>query len=65
MFPKYNDASAGVALVIGGLLLLVICWYFQSYMEAEAYYRVTGKRVTVLDAMFLDLRVQAEPKEKP
>lgn len=34
-----------------------------SYLEARAYNRVTGKNVTTWDAMYLDLRVQAEPKE--
>ena len=31
-------------------------------MEAQAYNEVTGKEVTVWQAIFLDLRVQSEPK---
>lgn len=33
-----------------------------AYFEAQAYKRVTGKDVSVWDAMFLDLRVQEEVK---
>lgn len=33
-------------------------WIGASYFEAAAYRRVTGKEVSTLDAMFLDLRVQ-------
>ena len=44
-----------VILVIGG-------WVFSSYMEARAYERVTGKRVSTWDAMFIELRVQEGAK---
>jgi hypothetical protein len=33
-----------------------------AYFEAQAYERVTGKRVSTWDAIWLDLRVQEAPK---
>lgn len=49
-----------VALLVG---LWVGGWVIVSRFEARAYNHVTGKNVSTWDAMFLDLRVQAEPKE--
>ena len=39
-------------------------WIFKSYMEARAFNRVTGKNVSTVDAMFIQLRVQ-EGSEEP
>lgn len=50
---------AGIFVV---LLLVLGSWPLQSYFEARAYERVTGKHVSTWDAMFLDLRVQESPK---
>lgn len=35
-----------------------------AYFEARAYNNVTGSNVSTWDAMFIDLRVQAEPNGK-
>ena len=42
--------------------ILVSFWVLHSYNEARSYYRVTGHSVTVVDAMFLNLRVVNFPK---
>ena len=44
------------------ILVKMIVWTSYSYFEAQAYNRLTGSHVTTWDAMFVDLRVQAEPK---
>jgi len=49
-----------VLLVIG---LSIGYWAFSSMMEAKAYNRATGSNVTTWDAMWIELRVQAGPKE--
>lgn len=61
---RYNDDPvwvivAACVIVVG---LSIGGWWLQSYFEAQAYYRVTGKRVSTWDAMFLDLRVQESAK---
>ena len=51
------------ACIIAVTFLLVIGgWVFSSHMEARAYERVTGKRVSTWDAMFIELRVQEGAK---
>jgi hypothetical protein len=37
-------------------------WMISSAIEAKAYTRLTGKSVSVIDAMFLDLRVSDNVK---
>lgn len=44
------------------LAAIVGLWALLSWREAKAYETVTGHRVSVVDAMFLDLRVQAPPR---
>lgn len=44
-------------------VLLVGGWLGQSYFEARAYNRVTGKNVSMFDAMFIELRVQESAKD--
>lgn len=40
------------------VLSIVICaWVAESAIEAKVYTKLTGKAVSVLDAMFVDLRV--------
>lgn len=46
-----------------GLAIYVAAWVVLSTMEAASYNRVTGSNVSTWDAMFIDLRVQAEPKQ--
>ena len=53
--------GALIYISIVGLLILA-GWVGLSYFEAAAYERVTGKRVSTWDAMFLTLRVQEAPK---
>jgi len=42
-------------VIVGG-------WILYSHFEARAYERVTGKRISTWDAMWLDLRVQEQLK---
>lgn len=51
------------AFVVGAMALTFIIAIPLAYFEAQAYNRQTGASVTTWDAMFLDLRVQAEPKK--
>lgn len=46
------------------VLLLLLFYTWLCKMEAEAYNRVTGSRVTTWDAMFLELRVQGEHRKE-
>ena len=39
------------------ILLAIGFWVGKSAIEASTYTRLTGKPVTVIDAMFIDLRV--------
>lgn len=48
---------------VGGLIVIGGCVWASAYFEAQAFNRATGKNVTTLDALFLDLRVQSEPKD--
>lgn len=67
-YPGQNRSGASQVewfAVVGVVLALVFVlslWPLQSYFEARAYERVTGKRVSTWDAMFLDLRVQEAVK---
>ncbi len=40
------------------LILPIIVWIIPSYFEARTYSRLTGAKVTMWDAMWVDLRVQ-------
>lgn len=51
-----------MSIIVSFIVLLIALVLFQPYMEARAYERVTGKHVSVWDAMFLDLRVQEPMK---
>ncbi|AMV30887.1 hypothetical protein VN12_02145 [Pirellula sp. SH-Sr6A] len=42
------------------VLFVIGLWMGSSAMEAKAFNRVTGKNVTMWDAMFIQLRVQDE-----
>jgi len=48
-----------IVLILG---LAIGWWVFQSYMEAKAYNNATGETVSTWDAMWIELRVQASPK---
>lgn len=55
------DFKASWFGLAGVVLLFLGGWYGWSYLEAQSYNRLTGSQVTTWDAMFVDLRVQAEP----
>jgi len=42
---------------IAVIILCIGAWVGKSAIEANTYTRLTGKEVTVFDAMFIDLRV--------
>lgn len=44
-------------------ILFVAPWIIISFFEARAFERVTGKHISTLDAMFLDLRIVDENKK--
>jgi hypothetical protein len=37
-------------------------WVVSSWQEAKAYNRLTGAHATTWDAMWVELRVQSQPK---
>lgn len=45
-----------VGFCIGGLVLLI--WIAHSLGEAKAFNELTGKHITISQAMFLSLRIQ-------
>ena len=51
------------AMAFALIMFMFAGWVIFSAMEVRAYNRVTGKSVSVLDAMFLSLRVPEEPEE--
>jgi hypothetical protein len=58
--------SDGKALILSGLALAVVLsavFLISAHFEAAAFNRVTGKHVSTLDAVFLDLRVMAAPSD--
>jgi hypothetical protein len=46
-----------IVLYISVIILCIAAWVGGSAIEASTYSRLTGKEVTVFDAMFIDLRV--------
>ena len=58
------DREVRLAIALVGAIFLgaVLVWVLASSVEARAFERVTGKRVSTWDAMFLDLRVM-EPAQ--
>lgn len=51
--------------VLVGVVILIICfWIFRSANEASVYNRLTGSSVTTWDAMWVELRVQAQPEKQ-
>lgn len=61
----FDDRPALSGGLLGASIALAIwlpLWVLFSAGEAAAYRRVTGKSVSTLDAMFLDLRVQEAVK---
>ena len=61
-FTDFKDAMFKItpyALVILVPIGLVIG---AAYLEAKAYTRLTGKQVTIVDALLLDLRITEDVK---
>lgn len=61
---NYADLPCGfylLALVLT-MTFMTILGYFEASMEAAAFERVTGKKVSAWDAMFIELRVDESPK---
>jgi hypothetical protein len=54
-------AFMAMLVLVGGLILFAI-WTAQQ--ESAAYNRLTGAKTTAWDAMFLELRVQDQPKKE-
>ena len=55
-----------MSMVICALVVAMLSaagWVAVSYFEANAYNRATGSHVSTWDAMWIELRVQAAPKE--
>jgi hypothetical protein len=59
---KTNKNSSFVMMIVAVVLVVLGLWVGASYLEANAYNNVTGKDVSVWDAMFLELRVQDAPE---
>ncbi len=57
-----KDRWSFVGLLAPTLALLVEAWMFVSLMEARSFNAVTGKHVTMWQAMWIDLRVMEPVK---
>lgn len=57
-----RETEGTIITMFGCLLIALVLWIVSSKFEAEAFYRLTGKKVSTWDAMFLDLRVQEPMK---
>lgn len=57
-YSDHREYKFGLLLIASLAILGLGSWVVQSYFEAAAYRRVTGKEVTTLDAMFLELRIE-------
>lgn len=58
----FTEFRGIVLFILGGLVVAVGIWVGMSHMEAKSYNKVTGSTVSTWDAMWIDLRVQSEPK---
>ena len=56
--PRKNEWAAIVLFLIASMLVTGGIWVACSALEASRFERLTGKDVTLVDAMFLQLRVQ-------
>ena len=61
LYRLFIGDNRGRMLAAVGVLL----WLVPSYFEARTYSRLTGANVTMWDAMWVELRVQAEPNKEP
>lgn len=58
-----SESSIYVWIVVAIGFLGLGFWVLTSKLEADAYFRITGKSVSTWDAMFIELRVQDKAKE--
>lgn len=58
-------SESKITWILATMIMIGVCGvtfgiaYTQSYFEANAYNKVTGKNITAWDAMFISLRVEA------
>ena len=53
---------AGTIFFTGVILMVGSAWVTSSHFEARAYEHTTGHKVSTWDAMFIELRVQGDPR---
>lgn len=58
----YDELIRLIVFFVVGVITLA-CFFLQPKFEADAYTRLTGKKITYLDAMWLDLRIQETVKD--
>lgn len=61
-FNGTMELASYITLILFLLLIGPSIWLTVSYFEAQSYNRVTGKDMTMWDAMWLELRVDTPPK---
>lgn len=55
-----NSDNAMALFIVGLVLFVLMIGILQPKFEADAYSRLTGKKVGYWDALWLDLRVQEQ-----
>ena len=63
-YSRWNEYTFLEFVIPVLFVLLVLIGLLQPAFEAAAYNRVTGANVTYWDAVWLDLRVLAEPIQR-
>lgn len=63
-YPPYkkNSFIVEIIIIVLAFSFVIAIWIIQSYFEARSFERVTGKHVSVWDAMWVDLKVQENTK---
>lgn len=61
----YSDIA--IFLTIGGIALIgaILLGLLSAHMESQTYNKLTGAHTTTWDAMWVELRVQDDPKQDP
>lgn len=57
-----DEWKYGLLMVVAIAVIATLAWLVPSYFEAQAYNRATGSDVSMWDAMWIELRVQAGPR---
>lgn len=58
-----NKLTVGELLVILFIVCLISAIPIQAYMESRTYNKLTGANTTWFDALWVELRVQDQPKK--